>query len=427
MKVLWLCNIMLPVIAEALGRGASNKEGWLSGLMTVLLERQQENNIIPAVAFPTDKSLDGCKGEVKGLTYYGFYENTDAPEEYDAELEERLAKILNDFKPDVIHCFGTEFPHTLAMTKAAEKPEKVLIGLQGLCTCCADVYMADLPKEVQKKVTFRDFVRKDSLQKQQFKFRQRGIHEREALRKVSHITGRTVWDRENVLSWNPDANYYCMNETLRSDFYEGGWCKEDAVSHRILLSQGDYPLKGLHYALLAMPRILESYPDAELCVAGNPIVREKTLKGRLKVSAYGQYIQQLIDKAKLRDKVHFLGKLDADGMKKAYLGSGLFLCPSAVENSPNSLGEAMLLGMPCVAAKVGGIPSLFTDGVDGILYEGGPTELADAVIRMWGSEEDMKAYGENARNHAGKTHDKEANYKRLVEIYEAVAAYGEKE
>ena len=30
MKVLWVCNIMLPVIAEALHKEASNKEGWLS-------------------------------------------------------------------------------------------------------------------------------------------------------------------------------------------------------------------------------------------------------------------------------------------------------------------------------------------------------------------------------------------------------------
>lgn len=427
MKVLWLCNIMLPVIAKALGREASNKEGWLSGLVSVLLERRQENNITLAVAFPTDKELNGCKGETDGLFYYGFYENTHAPETYDIGLEERLAKILEDYKPDVIHCFGTEFPHTLAMTKVVQEPGKVLIGLQGLCTCCADVYMADLPRKVQQKVTFRDFLRKDSLQKQQNKFKKRGVHEREALSRACHITGRTAWDKENVLSWNPEANYYSMNETLRSSFYEGGWCKDNAIPHRILLSQGDYPLKGLHYALLAMPRILEKYPDAELCVAGNPIVREKTLKGRLKVSAYGQYIQQLIVRENLQEKVHFLGKLNAEEMKKAYLDCGLFLCPSAVENSPNSLGEAMLLGMPCVAAKVGGIPSLFTDGKDGILYEGGPEALAEAVIRMWNEQDRMETYVENAKAHARKTHDKEANYKRLVEIYETIAACKEKE
>ena len=40
MKVLWLCNVMLPVIAQEYGLEASNKEGWLSGLLDVMMENQ---------------------------------------------------------------------------------------------------------------------------------------------------------------------------------------------------------------------------------------------------------------------------------------------------------------------------------------------------------------------------------------------------
>ena len=40
MRVLWVCNIMLPVIAEALHREASNKEGWLSGLLSQVVDRE---------------------------------------------------------------------------------------------------------------------------------------------------------------------------------------------------------------------------------------------------------------------------------------------------------------------------------------------------------------------------------------------------
>lgn len=427
MKVLWLCNIMLPAIAEALGCQPSNKEGWLSGLVSALNKNQQENGIALAVAFPTDKELDGCKGRIESLTYYGFWENTAAPEIYDVGLEERLKRIVEDYNPDVIHCFGTEFPHTLAMTKIMAKTDKVLIGVQGLCTCCAEVYMADLPEKIQNKVTFRDFVRKDSLKKQQQKFSRRGEHERRAIQLVKHITGRTEWDRDQVLSWNPGASYYVMNETLRSDFYRDVWQAENSVPHRIFVSQGDYPLKGLHYVLEAMPDIVKKYPDTTLVVAGNPIIRKKTLQGRIKVSAYGAYIEQLMERNGLQDKVVFLGKCNAEEMKAAYLQSSLFLCPSSVENSPNSLGEAMLLGMPCIAAKVGGIPSLFTDGVDGIMYQGGAKALADAVLRMWAEKDAGRTFGKNAREHALKTHDGEANYQRLIEIYHIIAGSGKEE
>lgn len=51
MKVLWICNIMLPVIAEALHKEASNKEGWLSGLLEQVAA-ENSSDLELAVAFP---------------------------------------------------------------------------------------------------------------------------------------------------------------------------------------------------------------------------------------------------------------------------------------------------------------------------------------------------------------------------------------
>ena len=52
MKVLWICNIMLPVIAEALHKEASNKEGWLSGLLEQVAA-ENSSDLELAVAFRT--------------------------------------------------------------------------------------------------------------------------------------------------------------------------------------------------------------------------------------------------------------------------------------------------------------------------------------------------------------------------------------
>lgn len=38
MRILWVCNIMLPMVAEHLGKEASNKEGWLTGLADMILK-----------------------------------------------------------------------------------------------------------------------------------------------------------------------------------------------------------------------------------------------------------------------------------------------------------------------------------------------------------------------------------------------------
>ena len=455
MRILWLCNLILPAVAEKLGLEASNKEGWVVGLAEKILKNQKNDEVTFAIAAPVpapvlasgedyvEREFDAWGGHA---FFYGFREDTDNPHRYDVALEGRMQQIVKHFQPDVVHCFGTEFPHTLAMCKSVPS-KRLLVTIQGVCTKIAEVYEADLPKKVVQRLTLRDFLKKDGIAMQKEKFRLRGNSEREALQLAGNIGGRTAWDRAFAESQNPNANYFQLNETLRSDFYDVTWEEKKAEPHSIFLSQGDYPLKGLHYVLLAMPRIQKRFPDIKVYVAGNGITGYETLKQKLKISSYGKYLRELMHQYHLEDKVVYLGKLSGAEMKEQYLRSSLFLCPSAVENSPNSLGEAMLLGMPCIAANVGGIPSMFTDGADGILFEGHRTlegesslnaktqddgealariadQLATAVIEMWSNPEREKEYCKNARVHAMKNHDGRENYRRTMEVYAAIAGEG---
>ena len=430
MRVLWICNIMLPAVAEYLGLEASNKEGWLTGLSATILEHHKENKIELGICFPATGELAqfGQEIPVSGLDTaiyaFGFYEDLLRAEVYEERTEKRLQEIMESFRPDLIHCFGTEFPHTLAAVKAFDKRERTLIGIQGLCSICATHFRADLPDEVWRRTTFRDLIRRDDLRRQHEKYVQRGVYEVEALQRAGHITGRTKWDKRYTEEWNPDAAYHFMNETLRSNFYEGCWEEDSCQRYSIFLSQGDYPLKGLHYMLQAMPGILKEYPEAEVYVAGNSIIKSAAekgvagLKGKLKLESYGKYILQLLKETGTLHKVHFLGRLNAEQMKEQYLKSHVFVCPSAVENSPNSVGEAMILGMPVVCAEVGGIGDIFTGGADGLFYPAGDVrKLAEAVKTMFAGGERVESYRQAARVHAQRNHDAQKNYERLLEIY----------
>lgn len=413
---------MLPAIGQELHLPYSNREGWLSGIFEKVCRKDAP--FVLGVCFPLDRQL---KLTVQGVECYSFIEDLNVPEKYVPELETVFKKIFEEFKPDIIHIFGTEFPHTLAAVRAFHNPGKTLIGIQGLCGEIAKVYMAGIPEKVQNQVTFRDFLRKDSIRQQQEKFKKRGKHEQEAIAGCGNITGRTRFDREGTAKMNPHALYFPMNETMRKEFYTGRWELDKCREHSIFLGQGDYPLKGMHFVLEALAILIQKYPDATLVVAGNSVVEHRTVKEKIKLPAYGKYLLSLMKKYKLEDRVILAGKLDAGEMKQQFLKSSVFVCASVLENSPNTVGEAQLLGVPAAASNAGGIPDLIEDGKNGLLFPpGDPKAMAEKIEALWDRSKDEKGLCLAERisiqeaKRARITHDGENNYLRLLEIYQAI-------
>lgn len=342
------------------------------------------------------------------------------PHQYRPELEQLFGQELQSFCPDVIHIWGSEYAHTLAMVNACRENEllsKVAISIQGLCSVYAGHYAEGLPDKVRRGFTFRDFVRGDNVEQQIHKFALRGNLEVQALKQVNHVIGRTPWDEACTAAINPRREYHFCNETLREPFYEGSWDYASCRKHRVFASSCVYPVKGFHYLLEAMALVRKEYPDATLAVPGKSF-----LDGDIRRSCYMSYLSQLARDAGMEDRIEFLGKLDAAQMRSAYLESNVFVLPSTIENSPNSLGEAMLLGVPCVAADVGGVSTMLKPEEEGFVYQStAPYMLAHYVKKVFAMAEKAVTLGEKASLHARATHDPEKNLADLLGIYEAVA------
>ena len=458
MKILWMCNLILPAVAEALSLPTIPKEGWVKGLFDAILAKKSGGARVPEIcfAFPVSKEVLKSNGvpikdgvvsgrvSLKGgeaVEYYGFYEDTSKEYLYDVRLEDEMKKIFDLASPDIVHIFGTEFPHTLAAAKVWNCPDRILVGLQGICRDYADIYTAHLPADVVTRHTFRDFLKKDSIFEQKKKYDLRADNEEAAMTYIGHVAGRTGFDKGFASRTNPSAVYHHAGETLRSIFYSGAWNRERAEKYRIFVSQADYTLKGFHYLLKAVGDILSEkqgggqYPDIQIYVAGQSIVGYENLMQKIKISSYGKYLRSLMKEYGLFDRVHILGRLSAEQMKEQYLLCDTYVCCSAIENSPNSLGEAMMLQVPIVTAEVGGIPDIFKPGEDGFSYSVGAEDTLEDVagklkvtlLERWEKDYDPKCFSNevdrrrfNAGFHARENHNPEKNVYDLLGIYESI-------
>ncbi|KUP04313.1 glycosyl transferase family 1 [Bacillus coahuilensis p1.1.43] len=329
-------------------------------------------------------------------------------------------KILNEVAPDLVHIYGTELAHTLSMVNVCEKEEvKTVISIQGLVSIIEKHMHANLPCRVVYGTTLRNLVRNDNVSGLKKLFYRRGKNEVQAIKKINHIIGRTTWDKACISQINPDAKYHFCNETLREEFYKHEWNIEKCDKHSIFLSQGQYPIKGLHYVMEAMPLILKKFPDAKVYIGGKDITKSQTIIDRLLITYYGKYIKKLIKIYRLEGNVVFTGPLNEEKMCERYLKSNVFICPSTIENSPNSLGEAMILGVPCIASDVGGVSDMLKHKEEGFVYQAdAPYMLAHYVCEIFKDDELALKFSNNARAHARKTHEPMTNTNRLIEIYE---------
>ncbi len=416
MKVLWLCASVPSTLAEALALPYNASGGWING---ALIQIAGCENIQLAVCFPQTKARELISGSIDTVGYYGFPCALRSAHRYDASLEQWLQIILADFQPDITHIWGTEFPQTLAMMKIHPNREHVCINIQGLCSKIALHNHAFLPEYVVHGWTLRDILRWDNLGIQTRHFTMRGSNEVQALSLCKHIIGRTQWDYACTKQMAPDAVYHKCNETLRDEFYSkaGSWSLETCQKHSIFVSQGGSSLKGFHLALEAMAEILKRYPDAILYTTGEHPARMPSYKR----SSYHKYLLKLIEKHGLMDNVKFLGVLAEKDMCAQYLRSNVFVSASSIENSPNSVAEAMMLGLPIVASFVGGTMDLLKDKVEGYLYQAdAPYMLAHYVCEVFENTMQANEMGRNAYFHAKLTHDKSENLQQLLRIYEHI-------
>ncbi len=411
MKVFWIIGFVPTELSQEFHTEAIMSGGWVRGMRDRIAG--QEDIALTIVFKTSENEIKSGFVEEERYSYIGVPSNT-----YSTEM----VTILCKDKPDVIHMWGTEYLIALETLMAAETAgmaKKTVLWLQGLVSEIWQYMTVGLPPKVQTGATLYERLRHCSISTTQKSFRERGEREKACLKKSAVILGRTAWDRACVAQYGCENKYRVCNDNLRPSFYQNKWILEKCEKHSVFVSRGDTPIKGLHRMLPALAILKERYPDVKLYVAGeDPTYRDDLKRRLLKKRKYTDYICRQIKELGLEDRVVFLGSLSEEEMLRAYQRAQVFALTSTIENSPNSLGEAMLLGMPCVAADVGGVTSLMTSEKEGFVCQGdSPAMLAYRIASFFEDSNLAVHMGEAARERARITHDPNKNATALMDIY----------
>ena len=424
MRILWITSRLLPDACRAIGCEGEVVGGWMQSQMNALLNVYGEKNEYFILASDARK-CDVKVGNVHHRSFGRGGVTYGAAVPVDVEAEAKAA--IMGFNPDIIHIHGTEFFYG-RMSKSVYCGKPTVVSLQGILQGCHTQVGGSLsPEEIfVDQFNLRRILYGQSIFRNQSKWRKKRVPQEELIFKTHmHFMGRTEWDRAWANTLNPSAKYYHVNETLRREFYNLRRDRARIRQHSIYCSAAaGYPLKGVHFLLRAIAFLVNKYPDISLRIcAAERLTEKRTLKATLKADQYTSYLRRLIRELGIGRHVVGLPRLSAGEVADELSRAETFVLPSLCENSPNSLGEAQLVGTPAIATFVGGIPSVLCDGVDGRLVPcSDPAVLAAMIDYYFSNPSVAEGYAENARISALVRHDPFRNAKATIRAYEETIA-----
>lgn len=274
-------------------------------------------------------------------------------------IKPEIQFAIEDFKPDVIQCFGSEWPYGM-IADSVDIP--VVIHIQGflniykLTEHLADTnsvlerplyeLIIEKLKSARRKIIYRNH--KDILLKL----------ERQIMSQNQYFMGRTNWDKEIVRFFSPGSKYYYINEVMRPVFYESAGMWEGGCSSRklqLLTVSSASLLKG-NEIILHTAQIMRDLlgVDFEWRVAGDfEVMRTSEKRCGIKTEDVN---------------IKMLGLIPAQQIVDELRKADFFIHPSIIDNSANAVIEAQLMGCPVIASDVGGIPTIVKDNITGFLY-----------------------------------------------------------
>jgi len=406
-RILWFTNTLFPGHTGSPAGSLCGSGGWMVALLEKLIGHTNWQ-----IAIVTASSVKrAVRHSVQGVDYFIVPYSKVGGKFAQTRALRCCAAIVREWQPDLVHIHGTErFYGLLTARKLIQTP--TVISIQGLLSSYSEWFhyfgnrtVGDI---VQMHRWMEPFVLRGPLWGLH-KYRQDAATEKEIIRGNFNFLGRTLWDGAHVMAINPLSTYYTVGEVLRQPFWDSQWKLEKCQRHRVIFTHAGHPRKGPEVLFDTIPLLKPDYPGIQVCIAGNVSHR----------SGYGRFIRRRL--RSLGGNVVELGALNAKEIATELVRSHIFVSPSFIDNSPNALCEAQLVGMPVISTYTGGVPSLVEDGKTGLFFPTGDSPTLAAKLReVFENDDFARQLGSQARETTQQRHAPDRVVSALIQAYEDV-------
>jgi glycosyltransferase involved in cell wall biosynthesis len=413
MKIVWFINVVLPEAAQALKLPVFYKAGWLEGYLAAMRASGAVSLTVVtrsgAVTHTQETTVAGVRHVVLPAA------TTDITASPSPSAITEYSELIHAISPDLIHYHGSEYHYGL-LTAHGHITIPAVLSVQGLMGECEKAYFGGLSlRELVKAHTLREIYHRGGIWGGRQGFARRAVIEREILRGMKHVIGRTLWDRAHVREINSEATYHHCDELLRPPFYEIKRNPNQIKKFSIYTSTASYPLKGFHFLLKAVAMLKHDVPQISIRIADETILKAQASNG------YYRLLHSMVQDLGLQHHIEWLGPLDASGVARVLSESHVFVAPSVIDNSSNALAEAMMVGVPAIATFVGGLASILRDRETGLCFPMGDYAMLAENIRLLFTDDALAScLVANAHAMAIQRHDYARVGADLVAIYRSI-------
>lgn len=429
MKVLWLSPA--NTLFNEKGDRAYNGKGWVASLQDAV--REYAPSIRLAIAFLSTEDSGAIVQD--GVSYYKIRRRTPAgfrklmhnwSKDVSENYDDRIRQIADDFKPDIIQVFGCETKLASAILSIKDIP--VIVHIQGILNECLPCFF---PPGfcTEDMVTSSTFINEKILRNGYIHlyddYRRRAVKEKSYLSGMRYAMGRTFWDKAAVQKYS-SACYFHVDEVLRPVFYSYAAGAGPGKADNMASGHAWYGGNG-HIIRLASTISPVPYKGLDLILRTASILKKDGRKVRWDVAGInpGSDIVRIFEKKtgiKAEDNgIRFLGVIDEVRLAQTLLDSDIYVHPSYIDNSPNSVCEAQMLGIPAVVTDAGGTSALVKDGTTGkVVATGDSAAMAEAIAGYMDRPQEAYATAKAAAEAAALRHDRRKIVSDLLSAYQLI-------